>query len=106
MSHDDFAVVSSKEDVSRNDPIVSSFLMVVADLSRFSLANCSTVFGVIEIPLLSNLDDSCGLPLLSVNVNGKVCKLLLDTFLVSRDFLFECHIINADDNICSSNTFN
>ena len=75
--------------------------MVAADLSRFSLANCNTVLDVRNIPLLSDIDDTSGLPLLDVFVNGKHCKILLDTGsklnLVSRDFLVNNLDIGSDN---------
>ena len=86
--------------MSGDDPAVGSYPMVAADLTRCSLANCNTVLDVRNIPLLSNVDDASGLPLLDVNVNGKHCKMLLDTGsklnLVSRDFLVNSLNISSD----------
>lgn len=66
---------------------------VEADLSRFSVANCNSVvrLDASDLPVLSQIDDSSGLPLLCTKVNGRNCEILLDTGsklnLVSKDFL-------------------
>ena len=85
----------------RNDPIVGLDSMVVADLSRLSLANCNTVVPVSsDMSILNHIDDSSGLPLLKVKVNGKNCSVLLDTGsrlnLVSKSFLVNKLGINSE----------
>ena len=72
----------------RDDPTVGVDSMVVADLSHLPFAGCNPVVSDL---VLNHFDDSSGLPLLKVKVNGKDCTVLLDTGsrlnLVSKSFL-------------------
>ena len=92
----------------RNDPTVEVNSTEVADLSRFSQANCNSVVDADAhtLPVIDNLDDSSGLPLLNVKVNRRICSILLDTGsklnLVSKAFLIDslnidsCNIRESD----------
>ena len=67
--------------------------MVGAVPEKFSSTNCNAVVGLKELPVLRLLDDSSGLPILSVRVNGLDCSILLGTGsklnLVSNSFLVD-----------------
>ena len=76
-----------------NDPTVLNTSMVVADLSHLSIPKCESLVtdAVYNLPLLKQIDDSTGLPIIKIIVNGKLSRVLLDTGsrlnLVSRSFL-------------------
>ena len=76
-----------------NDPTVLNTSMVVADLSHLSIPKCESLVtdAVYNLPLLKQIDDSTGLPIIKIIVNGKLSRVLLDTGsrlnLVSKSFL-------------------
>ena len=83
--------------------------MTVADLTRFSLANCNTAVDVadyLDLPITDYINDSSGLPFLKVSVNGRNCKVLLDSGsklnLVSKSFLVN-NLNTSSDRIKSTN---
>ena len=73
--------ISVEDSMMENDPTVECNSMVVANPCRLSLANCNSVMydNVYTLPIFDNIDDSSGLPLLTVKVNNKCCTILLDS---------------------------